>query len=74
MILNTDLSRLNRHKLSPGGDPLTSAVAQAHWSNFPQYLISHGKLVYTFKYLYMNFPNQLGEHESPGRLAQITFL
>ena len=30
----------------------------AHRSNFPPYLISHGKLVYTFKYAYMNFPKK----------------
>ena len=31
---------------------------RAHRSDLPPYLISHGKLVYTFKYAYMNFPNK----------------
>ena len=30
----------------------------AHRSNLPPYLISHGKLVYTFKYVHMNFPKK----------------
>ena len=30
----------------------------AHRSKFPPYLSSHGKLVYTFQYVYINFPKK----------------
>ena len=37
---------------------LTLGKICAHRSNFPPYLISHGKLVCTFKYVYTNFPEK----------------
>ena len=50
-------------------------IMSAHRSNLPPYLISHGKLVYTFKYACMNFPKKGNMcHHNINRDTQISLI